>query len=334
MNTKPAPEDALQRAPVHPSTAPGAPGRSTREARDADEHAHNLTNWQQEYDQLAGGRFYGRIDEVALEGFQLFKEHTNRSLRQQCNVWKDSVWLGIPAQTADCRINGLPVDSNQLMCRPGARDFELMTPDAFDIYGIVVKEEVLLRAVEREGRALNLALLEQAPRLTVELQRLDQVRYLLERVVTHSADGLNSRLQQDLASTALLALLSEDNLTTQTTPSYAHRKQVVDKVKAYIASSPNTPVSMTELCELTHVSRRTLQYSFESILGISPLKFLRTTRLNQVRRALSDPLHNTPIAVTAANWGFWHPGQFAREYKALFGENPSQTVKKAQSAFR
>ena len=67
------------------------------------------------------------------------------------------------------------------MCRPGARDFELMTPDAFDIYGIVVKEEVLLRAVEREGRALNLALLEQAPRLTVELQRLDQVHYLLER---------------------------------------------------------------------------------------------------------------------------------------------------------
>ena len=311
-------------------SSPDAPGRSTSEAQDADEHAHNLTNWQQEYDQLGAGRFYGRIDEVALEGFQLFKEHTNRALRQQCNVWKDSVWLGIPAQTADCRINGLQVDSNQLMCRPGDRDFELMTPEAFDIYGIVVKEDVLLRAAEREGRTLDLANLELAPRLTVERHKLDQVRFLLERVVNHSANGLNNQLQKDLATTALLALLSEEHLTSETAPSYRHRKRVVDQVKAHLAANPQLAVSMTELCELTHVSRRTLQYSFESILGISPLQFLRTARLNQVRRILSDPQHDTPIAITAANWGFWHPGQFAKDYKALFGENPSETVKRAK----
>ncbi|MFN3579614.1 MAG: helix-turn-helix domain-containing protein [Pseudomonas sp.] len=315
---------------MQPPLPPNAPGRSTREAQDADEHAHNLTNWQQEYDQLGGGRFYGRIDEVALDGFQLFKEHTNRSLRQQCNVWKDSVWLGIPAQAADCRINGLQVSSNQLMCRPGARDFELITPDAFDIYGIVVKEEVLRRAAEREGRVLDLGRLEQAARLTVPQQRLDQLRYLLERVVIHSALGFNSQLQQDLATNALLTLISEEQLTTDTAPSFAHRKQVVDKVKAYVAAHPDAAVSITALCELTHVSRRTLQYSFESILGISPLQFLRTSRLNQVRRALSAPQQDTPIATVAANWGFWHPGQFARDYKALFGENPSETLNRSR----
>ncbi|GAA6129645.1 helix-turn-helix domain-containing protein [Halopseudomonas sabulinigri] len=317
---------------MHSPISPDAPGRSTREAQDADEHAHNLTNWQQEYDQLGAGRFYGRIDEVALEGFQLFKEHTNRSLRQQCNVWKDAVWLGIPAQTADCRINGLQVDSNQLMCRPGERDFELMTPDAFDIYGIVVKQDVLLRAAEREGRALNLANLESAPRLTVEQHKLDQVRFLLERVVNHGANGLNKQLQQDLATTALLALLGEEHLSAETAPSYNHRKRVVEQVKAHLAANPQMAVSITELCELTHVSRRTLQYSFESILGISPLQFLRTARLNQVRRALSEPQHDAPVAITAANWGFWHPGQFAKDYKALFGENPSETVRRAQAA--
>ncbi|MEH6494064.1 helix-turn-helix domain-containing protein [Halopseudomonas sp.] len=316
---------------MHSPISPDAPGRSTHEAQDADEHAHNLTNWQQEYDQLGAGRFYGRIDEVALEGFQLFKEHTNRSLRQQCNVWKDAVWLGIPAQTADCRINGLQVDSNQLMCRPGDRDFELMTPEAFDIYGIVVKEDVLLRAAEREGRTINLTKLESAPRLTVEQHKLDQVRFLLERGVNHSANGLNSQLQQDLATTALLALLSEEHMTSDTTPSYNHRKRVVDQVKAHLAANPQLAVSMTELCELTHVSRRTLQYSFESILGISPLQFLRTARLNQVRRILSDPRHDTPIAITAANWGFWHAGQFAKDYKVLFGENPSETVRRANA---
>ena len=70
--------------------------------------------------------------------------------------------------------------------------------------------------------------------------------------------------------------------------------------------------------------------AFESILGINPLRFLRMTRLNQIRRELSDPQQNKPISMIAANWGFWHPGQFAKDYKQLFGENPSDTVKRAQ----
>ena len=41
-----------------------APKRCTQEAFDADEHAQNLTRWQQEYDQLSPGSFYGRLDEV------------------------------------------------------------------------------------------------------------------------------------------------------------------------------------------------------------------------------------------------------------------------------
>ena len=132
----------------------------TSEANDADLHARNLTNWQQEYDQVSGGRFYGRIDEIRLDGMQVFKEHTSQSLRQQCNVWPDAIWLGISADAADCRINGLEVADNQIMCRPGACDFELMTPDDFDIYGLVIRTDALLAAAENDeldlqGLSLN-----------------------------------------------------------------------------------------------------------------------------------------------------------------------------------
>ena len=36
------------------------------------------------------------------------------------------------------------------MCRPGACDFELVTPDNFDIYGLVIRTDALLRAAEHE----------------------------------------------------------------------------------------------------------------------------------------------------------------------------------------
>ncbi|BBI70017.2 hypothetical protein HAALTHF_00630n [Vreelandella aquamarina] len=95
-----------------------APKKCIQEAFDADEHAQNLTRWQQQYDQLTPGRFYGRLDEIALPAIQVFKEHTGQALRQDCRVWEDSLWLGIPTRPAGSRINGQPLDAQQVMCRP------------------------------------------------------------------------------------------------------------------------------------------------------------------------------------------------------------------------
>lgn len=78
---------------------------------------------------------------------------------------------------------------------------------------------------------------------------------------------------------------------------------------------------MEELCQLTHVSRRTLQYSFTTILGISPLQFLRLTRLNRVRRALRAASPEQSVTDIATYWGFWHLGQFAHDYKQQFGSH-------------
>jgi AraC family ethanolamine operon transcriptional activator len=35
------------------------------------------------------------------------------------------------------------------------------------------------------------------------------------------------------------------------------------------------------------------------------------------------------VADIAIRWGFWHMGQFARDYRAMFGELPSETLKKS-----
>ena len=96
---------------------------------------------------------------------------------------------------------------------------------------------------------------------------------------------------------------------------------------AYLHTHSDKPLTITDLCELVHVSRRTLQYCFEDVLGISPLKYMRISRLNAVRRVLSEGLKaEQTISLIAQQWGFYHPGQFAHDYTSLFGENPSATV--------
>ncbi|MGB3666975.1 MAG: helix-turn-helix domain-containing protein, partial [Bermanella sp.] len=86
-------------------------------------------------------------------------------------------------------------------------------------------------------------------------------------------------------------------------------------------------ITLSELCEACHTSRRTLQNSFESILGLSPIQYLRYTRLNGVRRDLKQAKTGETIGDIAARWGFWHLGQFAKDYKNVFGELPKETLK-------
>ncbi|MBE0379965.1 helix-turn-helix domain-containing protein [Pseudoalteromonas prydzensis] len=307
-----------------------APTKCTLTTTDVDQQADNLTNWQQKYDQVSDGCFYGCIDEVAFNDLQVFKEFTQRALRQQCKVWPNALWLGIPAHSQQSKINGLSIAENQLMCRPSDCNFELITPEQFNIYGMVINQDALQQIAQQQGLSLLGITNQGSPRITTSHQAVIRARQCIEQVIYAHGCGASAALQHDILLNLVLQLLQSKQPQQKVTPSYKHRKLVVDRAKEFIVNHPDNVVTITQLCEFTYVCRRTLQYSFETILGINPLRFLRITRLNQIRRELSDPQINKPIATVAANWGFWHPGQFAKDYKQLFGENPSQTLKRAQ----
>lgn len=297
------------------------------EAYDADLHAGNLTNWQQEYDQTSRGGFYGRIVELPFDGLQVFCEHTSQALQQKCVVWPDSVWLGIPlADQEESRINGLTIRPDTIMCRPGDYDFQLSTPQNYDLYGLVVDKVTLTDMASIHDVDINWKELTEYGRLGVPDKTLAEVRFLLARLLSVQNKETPPRLQQDIVMMALLEVLKVETPKPAKTQSYVHRKKVVDCARQFLDHHLDEPVTVTQLCEMTNVSRRTLQYSFESILGISPIQYLRISRLNGVRRSLVQAQHGQAVSDIAAQWGFWHLSQFAKDYKQLFGETPSKTL--------
>ena len=297
------------------------------EAHDADLHASNLTNWQQEYDQISRGSFYGRIVELPFDGLQVFCEHTSQALQQKCVVWPDSVWLGIPlVDQEESRINGLTINPNNIMCRPGDCDFQLSTPQDYDLYGLVVDRSKLIKMAAIHGVDLNWKELTECGRLGVPDKTLEEVRFVLARLLSLQNNTTPPRLQQDIVMMALLEVLKVETPQPAKTQSYYHRKSVVDTARQFLDYHLDEPVTVTQLCEITNVSRRTLQYSFESILGVSPIQYLRISRLNGVRRSLVQAKDGQAVSDIAAQWGFWHLSQFAKDYKQLFGETPSKTL--------
>ena len=309
----------------------GAEQRAWFESTDADQHADNLTNWQQQYDQMGAGKFYGHIVEVQLDELQIFKEHTSQAMRQSCNVWSDSIWLGLPHNTdQESRINGHKISKQHIMCRPGDIDFELVTPADFDIYGLVVSQQKIMDAANVQQLDINWSSLFKQDHLALNPKTLQNLNFIFQRLLNNQSSWHASH--EDILIMALLQVFVEGEQPYKqeknTQVGFQRRKAVVLKAREFLKENIAENVTISQLCDIANVSRRTLQYSFETILGVTPLQFLRISRLNSVRRALHCNTQNVSISDIASHWGFWHLSQFSKDYKTLFGELPSQTVKK------
>lgn len=106
------------------------------------------------------------------------------------------------------------------------------------------------------------------------------------------------------------------------------RFDLVRQAEEYMRSQLETPITLMSLCKALHSSERPLNYGFQEVFGVSPMAYLKTLRLQAVRAQLqaADPA-TTAIADIANRFGFQSLGHFSRDYKTMFGELPSATLK-------
>jgi AraC family ethanolamine operon transcriptional activator len=111
----------------------------------------------------------------------------------------------------------------------------------------------------------------------------------------------------------------------------SYRIRAVVRAREFIDAHLDQPLSLARICAASYASARALEYGFQEIYALSPMGYVRCARLSRVRHDLylAEP---RPRAVTqlAMKWGFWHLGQFSRDYRAFFGELPSETLARSR----
>lgn len=300
----------------------------TIEAFDADEHAHNLTDWEQSYDQITRGHFHGALAELQLPQMQVFRERTSQAVRQSCCVWPDAFWFGLPEQSDQTRINGRLAGEHAIMVRPGACEFELVTPPDYAIYGIVIRREALLQAAELSGCRIDWAQLTGTEVMHVDSSSRASLLRTLSGLLQDDGGCTDRDLRQQVLVNALLALLDTRAVDSAVSGSFQRRQRIVAKARDLVLAHHDQAITVPQLCEQLFVSRRTLQYCFEDVLGMSPMQYLRLIRLNGARRHLRQASSKSlTVQDVAADWGFWHFSQFSSDYRKLFGQSPSESLR-------
>jgi AraC family ethanolamine operon transcriptional activator len=104
------------------------------------------------------------------------------------------------------------------------------------------------------------------------------------------------------------------------------RVQALEQVVSAIRKQPAEVLTVAALCRISGASERTLHYAFVERYGMPPARFMKACRLNGARKDLCGiDSHALKVSDIANKWGFWHLGQFAKDYRHWFGELPSET---------
>jgi AraC-like DNA-binding protein len=141
------------------------------------------------------------------------------------------------------------------------------------------------------------------------------------------------QLESFVMTQVLLAVPHEhrDRLLTPTAPAQRTRVgRVIDLIDAH----PDAPLSLPDLTRVAGVGARALQEGFRETVGMAPLAYVRKVRLDRVRAELQETAGERSVTDVALRWGFSHLGRFAGQYRAQFGEAPSETVRSALRAVR
>lgn len=132
--------------------------------------------------------------------------------------------------------------------------------------------------------------------------------------------------EESLVAQLITAALGNLPIADRSTP--AVRAKALMGACEYIETHKRDLTTVGDVCAATGASWRTLDRAFKERFSVGPKAYISALRLTYVRNELSNCAPATRISDVANEWGFWHMGQFARDYRKLFGELPSATLKR------
>ncbi|EGD04936.1 AraC family transcriptional regulator [Burkholderia sp. TJI49] len=306
----------------------------SRSHEDVHDHGLAIAGWHQVYRQMTPGRFKGTVTQVLYDDFHFFRETTNRRVAQTGLAPRGRTSLAVPLSVPLAgTFQGQPVDGYALLALRAGEDFEFHTPEGMGLVGISAASDMVDERCEAEFGAAGARKLRHVTRLSdtqgVALgARLSSLIDDAQRNPGCLEYAATRKMFRDAMLGMFLDALDQGIGVERRDITHATYSDIVSRCEKHLRDRPEEPVTVLELCRALRCSRRTLQTSFQRVADVTPVGYLRTIRLNAVRRLLrTTSAQQLGVGEAAASWGFTHLGYFAREYRDLFGELPSQTLR-------
>jgi len=302
---------------------------------DPDQLGAALRSGDGKYYLVGRGAFHAELTAVELDHLTLQRGrerlarvgyHGMRPKKVGILGWLDDTSLPI--------IRGTQMRPGEFMSH--GRDMESYhrTSGRVDYVGLMLDADALTRtAIDLTGRELSLFSGEVLRPLSAAASRLLSLAAAACGVAQTAPHVFESReaahgLEQSL-SYALITCLVECTSRREPAP-HVRRAATMARFETIVEAHTDRALYVPELCSLLGVPERTLRKCCHQHLGMGPHQYLLQRRMHLARRALlrADP-HSETVTSIAMHYGFWELGRFASAYRSMFGEVPSDTLRRA-----
>lgn len=108
------------------------------------------------------------------------------------------------------------------------------------------------------------------------------------------------------------------------------RDAILDDLVAWIRANSHRPLHLAELEKRSGYSERSLRNAFQDRFGCPPKQWIRRTRMEAARQRLLDPGPEDTVSTIARDHGYQHVSQFSRDFRCVFGQQPSLVLRQAR----
>lgn len=157
-------------------------------------------------------------------------------------------------------------------------------------------------------------------------------RYLSELMANPEVAG-QPVIRGNAARLAAAAALTTFPNTAVVAPTSQDRRDAttatVRRAIAFIEQHPDTDINLPDIAAAASVSIRAVQVAFRKHLDTTPMRYLRSVRLDRVHRELlaADPSSGGTVTDIALRWGFYNHSRFAASYRRAYGVSPRDTLR-------
>ncbi|PZW71513.1 AraC-like DNA-binding protein [Pseudomonas sp. URMO17WK12:I1] len=302
--------------------------------RDIHVHAATVQQWSQDYSQLSGGAAESSLTQLTTERCHIFLEQINQRVVQNGVAPRGRMCFALPIKVpGSVRMQGRDVDDSSLFFLSGGEEFMFHMPTGMQLLSVTFERDMFEQALTHTAAAKDIGALLRQPVIRVPHKRFADTRQRLLAMFTQALSSETSagaweQAFEEAMLDELLQLMTDPACDKQQRSPSSTRSFIVEKCHRLVAAQMTHAPSVSDLCEQLQISRRTLQNSFHAVAETTPLNYLRSVRLNGVRRTLmSTQAAQLSIGDAAAQWGFYHLSHFAADYFQLFAELPSQTAR-------
>ena len=300
---------------------------------DFDEFTELTRDWDIDFKQLESGLFNGEILQYIHGSTQFLYARLNRRIEQLGSPPRGFRTFAIPAVSRiHLRWCGMSVPEDSVLVFQPHRGLDCVSWDDFKMNAFSISESRLYQLCDDLGFSSLPEKIDRSDIIQCQADSLAKLRQVFAMVNNTLARAtgeetmkwIHKILEGIIPKMLLQALVSAD----EPIQIHLNRKQdsVIGQLKEYLEVSPNPSPKIYDLCELFDVSKRTLELAFQEYAAVTPKEYLNRHRLNQVRKLLRKKSRKEMAISNIANrFGFWHMGQFAADYRKLFGELPSET---------